>query len=434
MMVTASLPTSLLDLLCNTVVLFQLTPYLPITSLLALKSTSKSYRHVLQSAPETHRYLDLSKCKAAVIPDMSVDHGGVNWRHERMDESLTEDDIYSGPLRGIFSILSRSHALQHVQTMILDGLTVPADLAQEVISSTNVRILSLRRAKQLNQVKLMQVLKYAVRPSRPAGTPKLRGLYLFGHTDCLDSSDDDYSKGVVHPLRDNRKQFGVTVGNGAQIGATRDDDEVAVYRADWYQSAGRMAFTSPIMSELWAETLIACEGIISFDAVLCRGPRHDVTSMCSEEGQWLKPTLATHALGPSGCAECKSSIEGPAIYGQSPPSQLPLLSPPPLHSSHVSDAQRPASRIDGRFPQLVVRCEQCLVDRWCERCIKWWCERCYPDRSKDRRTSEVRLAAMALDPAEESSNKDIRVLLGLCTGSCLVSEEMYASGSGGMWG
>lgn len=437
-------PTSLGDLLCNTVVLSRLAPYLSVTSVLALEATSKSYRHVLQDAPDTHRYLDLSGCKAAIIPDMSVDHGGINWRSERMDEALSEDDIYCGPLRGIFSIMTRKNALQHVQTMILDGLTVPADLVQEIVSTTNVRILSIREAKQLNQAKLIQVLKYAVRPSRPSGMPMLRGLYVFGpkdgqrhytRKDALCSAVQGYTDGV-------------TSSEGAQIGATwnpksHDSLTSSLTRCTdrWYQPSGKMFSIAVPYRAPWAEALQACEGIIAFDAILCGGPRHDAAKYYSStpvedsgrNGSWLVPMVANVALG-YGCVECKSSSEGPVIYETSETSRLPLLDPPLRHSSAMKDAQRPTLISGSTYPSLYARCEECLTARWCERCLKWWDERCYPPKVTDRRISEVREAAMALDPTVQSVQQDIRVFLGLCTSSCLVSEEMYGSGSGGMWG
>lgn len=183
------LPTSLLDLLSIDLILRQTTPYLPISALLTLAATNKSLRNLIYTNSEAWRYLDLSKAKSAIIDTSPIDAGGISWRAERMDEALTEDDFYSGPLRGIFSKLHTKGVLGYVQTLLLDGLSVPADLVREIIAEErfNVRILSLRECKHLNQTKLQQVLRYTVRPGRPEGAPKLRGLYVFGRRDLPQS-------------------------------------------------------------------------------------------------------------------------------------------------------------------------------------------------------------------------------------------------------
>jgi len=175
---------------------------------------------------------------------------------------------------------------------------------------------------------------------------------------------------------------------GAQLGAEWNKKSQEALSTDlcgtedkWYQP-GRMFRRTPISD--WAETLQACEGIIHFDAVLCRGPRHDAVNFIGMDpdapqnhyNTYLPPTLATIALGQAGCAKCGSCPEGPAVFGQSPTHQLPLLSPPPLHSSSIRAAQYPHSK-NGLMPKLFVRCAECLKHRWCERCNKWWDESCY---------------------------------------------------------
>ena len=86
----------------------------------------------------------------------------------------------------MFSNLRKRNILQDVQTLILDGLAVPADLVTETITneSFNVRILSLRNVQHSNERKLQQALLYAIRPSRALGTPTFQGLYLFGPQDA----------------------------------------------------------------------------------------------------------------------------------------------------------------------------------------------------------------------------------------------------------
>ncbi|KAK2760344.1 hypothetical protein FQN54_002413 [Arachnomyces sp. PD_36] len=358
-------PTSLFDILANSLVLDHLAPYLSISSLLSLASTSKTARSLVMDHPYVFRHLDLTRCRGAVVPSSSpIDRGGETWRSERMDESLTEDDFYSGPLRGIFGDLSRRSILQDVRTLMLDGLSVPADLVSDIVLSDrfNVSILSIRDCLHLNERKLMQTFTYAVRPSRAKGTPKLKGLYYFSKTNGSKSS--------------------------SRPGSKVDDTEQA--KNEWYRSSGKVLKKS---YDGWGPVLQLCQGIIAFDAVLCRGPRHDAELYSSGNegrlppGPYLQPSIATHALGSKGCDTCHSSPEGAAIWGQSPEEQFPLLSPPPIHSSRIIAAKSPVSHLDER-PALMVSCAECLADRCCQRCKKWWCSTCLPNpqRAANQRT------------------------------------------------
>ncbi|KAK8170708.1 hypothetical protein BC567DRAFT_102303 [Phyllosticta citribraziliensis] len=382
-------PTTLFDLLNNSLLLRTITPHLPVASLFALARVSKSFFDLITNSPDAFRYLDLSAVRSAAAPSHKpLDSGAITWRAERMDEALTEDEFYSGPLRGIFSKLQRRNLLKNVYTLVLDGLSVPADLVREIIAEDrfNVRILSIRECTHLNERKLMQVLKYAVRPTRPSGSPRLKGLYVFGSKDPSPFTDA-IPKPQRSPPRTPENIGGVMASQGAQIGAEWNQKSsealnTALARSEhkWYQTAGRVLHRRP--SPEWAETLKACEGIIYFDAVLCRGPRHDIETAYTQGStphpkSFLGPAVANVALGPTGCQSCHSCPEGPAIFGKSPATHLPLLSPPPLCSSTVQAAQRPSSVPGSPPPILIARCEECLRGRWCERCNKWWDEDCY---------------------------------------------------------
>lgn len=440
--------SALLHLLSNTLVSRQIAPYLPVSALYALAATSTSFHHLVHHSPEVFRYLDLSTVKSAIVPYVPLDSGGNNWRSERMDEALTEDEFYSGPLRGIFSKLGRSNLLRNVHTLVLDGLSVPADLVREIIVEDrfNVRILSIREVKNLNEKKLMQYLKYAVRLTRPENTPRLKGLYYFGLRDSVPAE---------HTLTKKKKPppgvpQSVTSSRGAQIGAqwnqrssealttvlTRTEDK-------WYQSSGRVTLKRPHPD--WAETLQACEGIIFFDAVLCRGPRHDIQTAYVNDGQntgvphplsYLRPAVANVALGPSGCSRCHSVQEGAAYFGQSPAAQLPLLSPPPLHSASIRAAQMPSITDGSSVLPLIVRCEDCLRGRWCERCNKWWDEPCYAGSAVASRTElqQTEYLEQVNGALEFKQQKEIKVHMGLCIDQCLVGEMMVGAGSASMWG
>jgi hypothetical protein len=443
------MPTSLLDLFSIDLVLRQTAPYLPISALLSLSATNGSFRNLINTSAEAWRHLDLSRVKSATIDTSPIDTGGISWRAERMDEALTEDDFYSGPLRGIFSKLHTKGVLRFVHTLILDGLPMPADLVREIIAEDrfNVRVLSLRDCKHLNHTKLQQVLRYAVRSGRPDDSPKLRALYIFG------DKDSSPSKAKTPSARAQQAPGGILASEGAQIGsewnsrssATLNDSLPSDDQQRWYDRTGR-ALTRT--TSAWADTLQACQGIIAFDAILCRGPRHDITLTPSKD--FLPPAIAGVALGPQGCETCGTCPEGPAVFGQTDDTTLPLLAPPPTHSSTVRAAQRPESA-DGTFPHLLARCEDCLRGRWCERCNRWWCENCYKEPVS--RTADVPLPPTPMIPASLLSQvhvqsvewagpaasgpatgqgAPIKVYSKLCVEHCLVGEMMMSAD--GFWG
>ncbi|KAK6435525.1 hypothetical protein LTR95_008282 [Oleoguttula sp. CCFEE 5521] len=230
-----------------------------------------------------------------------------------MDEALTEDDFYAGSLRGIFSQLHSWRVLKWVQVLVLDGLSVPADLVREIVMEDRfaVRILSLRAATHLNLSKLQQVLMYAVRPTRSELELRFKALYVFGlkHDPKQLPSSIDSSNGG-----------GVTASQGAQIGThwnSRSAEALQITKSgnalqQWYGSNGRVLQSQKLQ---WAGTLQACEGLIAFDAVLCRGPRHDISKVNAVD--YLPLAVANVALGPVGCETCKTSPERPAVFGPS---------------------------------------------------------------------------------------------------------------------
>lgn len=445
---------TLADLLSNSLVLRQTAPYLCPRAICALASTSKDLYDVVYKNPEVFRYLDLSTLKKAMIDDLGpIDQGGFSWRAERMDEALTEDEFYSGPIRGILSGLARRQVLQNISTLVLDGLSVPADVVREIIAEDryNVRILSIREAKHLNERKLCQVLKYAVRPSRPEGTPRLKGLYVFGPMDptsaekAREESNGRKRSPTRYPDSDPR---GVMSALGAQLGAEWNrksqqamQSQLSQTHDRWWSPSGRMFRKTP--ASYWAETLKACEGIIAFDAVLCRGPRHEAPKVYSsdeeEKHQYLPPAVAAVALGSARCAKCGSCPEGWTTFEYSPPHHLPLLAPPPLHSSTIKAAQKPSHLgHEGELPGMTARCFDCLRGRWCERCHKWWCESCYtPTTRTQLQQQEYMQQALGMTgeswAQESQQQQEIKVHMGLCVDTCLVGELMSGAGEGGMW-
>ncbi|KAI1129957.1 hypothetical protein F5Y10DRAFT_141762 [Nemania abortiva] len=372
---------NLLDLLSNTLVLYQTVPYLPVSALLNVAAASRSFRQLLYNTPGVFRHLDLTRVATAQFDIDGVDHGGEVWRNVQVDENLTEDDFYSGPLRGIFSSLRRRNILQHVNTLVLDGLSVTSEFVNDILvdPSSRVRILSIREVKNLNERKLMQSLRYACRPTRPEDVPRLKALYYFGKKDAPPLLTAP-SSAQVAPAR---------VSRGANISAGWNHksqhalkESIEGEGEDWYSRKGRMI--SKRIADGWAETLLDCREALSFDTVLCTGPRHrnspafgktPVTPITANGGSpW---GVATFAVG--GCASCGSAPEGFTVYGESRPEELPLLSPAPLHSSSVKTATRPSPMTNGagQRHEFVPRCLECIRERYCFSCNQWWCETCY---------------------------------------------------------
>jgi hypothetical protein len=280
-----------------------------------------------------------------------------------------------------------------VSTLILDGLSVTAELVHEIVSdpSYSVRILSLREVKNLNEPKLRAALQMAVRPSRPEGMPRLKGLYIFGAKDppCLTVD-------------------AAAIGNGGNATAAGWNQRSHQALSDvlhqpsdlWYDRKGTVV-PRPVPME-WASTILACAGLISFDAVLCRGPRHFNSPAFGQVniGPSSPPSpqvpsswaVATHAL--DGCSGCGAAPEGWTVWGESAGTdgdddtcRFPLLAPPPVHSSNTKVACCPSgadvklSRGHGpnktEHRRFLARCMECLRDRYCWGCNKWWCEKCY---------------------------------------------------------
>lgn len=350
-------------------------------------------------------------------------------------------------MRGIFSNLRRRNILQDVRTLVLDGLTVPADLVTEIITheSFNVQILSIRDVQHLNERKLQQALLYAVRPSRPAGTPKLQGLYVFGPKDPPSSSRlrpyiKRYPPGVA-PLDIVPSYGGSVSARGAQIGARwnqKSEDALAEDMASdkWFQKSGKVFPKVP--SSEWAETIQACQGIICFDAVLCNGPRHSAlikyTSFekpNSSPWYWrpdayIPPRIATHGLGV--CSRCGGAPEGVARFEISPMERFPLLAPPPLHSSTIKSAKTPLRRDSHHTKELLVRCVECLRNRYCESCHKWWCEDCY-EVGNPGYTSTATESLHSVSAGQEELNRDVKVHINLCIASRIMETVLSETGS-----
>ncbi|KAM6478782.1 hypothetical protein HDV62DRAFT_174777 [Trichoderma sp. SZMC 28011] len=357
---TDELATTLYDTIHNSLILRHIIPYLPVSSVLSLAATSRAFRALIRETPGVFRHLDLSHIKAVQFEIDKIDHGGEVWRNVQLDENLTEDDFYSGPLRGIFSTLRRQSILQNVQTLVLDGLSVTSELCHEIINdaSFNVRVLSIREVKNLNHGKLRQTLQYACRPTRRAGSPSLKALYVFGPRDVLAAAQQPDPSGASISAEWNQKS------QIALASSLQNQGDA------WWNKKGRILPRS--VSQEWANCMLACQGIIAFDAVLCRGSRHR-NSPAYKGGSDLDsaPAVATHAL--LGCESCHDAPEGLTRPNSGAVANLPLLAPLPLFSSALKAAVNPREP----YSSFVPRCMDCIRERYCTSCNKWWCESCY---------------------------------------------------------
>jgi hypothetical protein len=326
---------------------------------------------------------------------------------------VSRNSFYSGPLRGIFSNLRRLDILRDVQVLSLDGLSVTAELVHDILidPSFSVRILSIRGVKNLNERKLRGALQYACRDSRPEGMPRLKGLYVFGPRD---------TPPTLAPKEDSRSPSPASSTGLASAWNKQSQKALAAALAEepeaWYSHRGNQ-FPGRISSD-WASTLVACAGIITFDSVLCTGPRHfnspawgtvntEALDAAASPSATSVPHfgVATHSL--SGCASCGAAPEGWTVWGEDVTeskrdpdgrrtsescmadlSRFPLLAPPPMHSASLRVAMCPTGQtVRSRLPflprgkqqqaQFIPRCLDCIRDRYCGGCHKWWCESCY---------------------------------------------------------
>ena len=439
------LPSTLLDLLSNPIIADASLQYLPLSSIVRLARTSRAYYNWVLRTPKVFRYLDLSRSRGAYAPlQPRIDNGGHSWRAERMDENLTEDEFHAGPLRSVLNRLDRLQILSDVHVLVLDKMaSVTHDLLHEIVTNDryNVRLLSIRQCPNVNQSRLQQLMKHICRPTRPEGTPRLQGLYYF-----TDPANDYGGPGATSTAS-------ITSVDGAALGLLptsksrpRDNE------SQWYSPSGRVIQHGASIRTSWEETLQACDGMISFDAVLCKAMYQSVASglhNASIDIMNAKPgisTIATIALGPEGCSGCGRAPEGTPVWGESDITEFPLLSPPPFSGKLIDAVRPPQHRTSSAKhipPQrLVVSCTWCLINRHCDSCHRWWCTACYnPKRSQKLKDLEALTANTNLSylpSASELKSSDgkgdsVKVFNGLCVENCLVGEMMAGAGSNGMW-
>lgn len=377
---------------------------------MSLAATSKAYKSLIYDTLQVFQHADLSG--TGVLTRIASDFAWLN--HQQIDE------IYVQRFSTIFSILENRHVLQDVRTLILDELYVPNTVIELLLCDERYKIhlLSIRGINKPRPLDIIRIIRKSLHRKR---MPSIRAIYLFGQpsrTQKVLNLEDV----MIGPES-------ITATMGAQLSAGNHvADSLDNFRKPQVQDPysdtpyGALGFSYVLrdiwLKSGWPEILEACAGLIAFDAVLCR---HDqkISPDCG-------PDIATVRL--NGCKSCGTCPEGPAYPGISPANHLPLLSPPPLHSSKVEVAQRIDTQ--GRpCPPLILRCRTCLKDRWCETCNAWWCESCYTipkKRSPSKGDSTQSWSSRA-------KTEGMKVYNGLCVSKCLM-ELLNGIGEGGMWG
>lgn len=351
-------------------------------------------------------------------------------------------DLYSRPLQeAVGQSLRGRNILKDVRTLVLDGQRVSADVLSEIIldPSYNVQLLSIRDVRDLNETKLIQVLRYAVQPARPENTPRLKGVYLFG---SMDSSTPRQFRVESSDSAGLKRTIAATIGaSWKQESSDQLSQSLYGTSEEWYRKSGRMTKTTPLSE--WGQVLVECKDIISFDAPLCAGPRHTLPTQFKggkrKSGPWysaeefhIAPRVATFALG--GCHSCGKAPEGLARYGEYPTERFPLLAPVPLHQSTIRAAKTPkGSTTSSLQPHILARCQECLQNRYCDSCHKWWCEDCYDISSKGHVlhysqtltiTHSRLIIKKQLSQNAGLDSNDVKVYSNLCVQDCLIGDLM----------
>ncbi|MCJ1310759.1 hypothetical protein MMC25_004425 [Agyrium rufum] len=454
--------STLWDVLSNHLILRQIAPYIPVVSLLSLASTSKFYQKLVYDTPGVFSYLDLSRIREVDNPLCE----GFSYQ-ENLARCYAE-----GPFRQIFAFLDSKGVLQDVKTLILDTLNVEALVVHEVLCARtkscsyephigmsmldsvprNVRILSIRDCQNIPHQRMWILIEEFLRHVDLNDPNRVQAIYYHGVKDPLTpdgvrirGSCNGNSKEADTVASANYARGGVTANLGAQLGTQYYHSSSLTGGQDrfpdpdeWYRT-GRTVPTDYSETPSMRSVLEAARGKIYFDAVPCPAPRH-IQNVPGLDVTMLRKPIATYAIGPVGCVECGTMPEGPRMlegwngetvhqnrHGnqsghrsgkKAPHPDLPLLSPPPLHTTSIWAAQQ----ILGSDGQSTVgmpfhaRCALCLLDRWCERCHRFWCEDCLSPE------------AIAFGVGS------IKVHFGLCVEQCLVGEMYSGSGEGGMWG
>lgn len=341
--------TSLLDLFSSHLISTQLAPYVPTSTLFNLLSTSRRFNEVIRCNPSAFRRLDLSNVRG--LPIRSTCELESVGEHAAMDS-------YCLALTNIDTTLWKRDILPTVQTLILDRQYIHIEDIRNILldNGCQVRLISLLNVEGFDAVDLKDLFQDIYSGGPGLSPRRLEGVYFFG------------------PPVVSRK-FCDQIENAASKSTSRDRTAGAETQSEeydgpnpWYLRS-KTAFQPPGIETSCSSVLRATKGILAWDAVLCRAPRHTYP-----HPKYTAPPIASVALGQNGCHICHSAPEGPASAIE----QRPLLAPLPFHSSSVKSAQQiPSDGAPVGSLPFYARCVYCLKHRWCAMCNKWWCENCY---------------------------------------------------------
>ena len=307
------LSLSLIELLGNALILRHTSSYVGVNGLMSLSATSKKFRNLIFETPHVFQRIDLSDNKSCISTVQKGDK-----RNEKLIASMLETQSVDGgamectleehlarPLDSILGHLTHLDLLKDVRTLILDGLAVPGLFLSALLCGeikNDIRLLSLRGVEELNEESLARCLRYLIRSSRPKNEPKLKGLYYFTPV-----NNTTQKSNAVQTATSATIIAGVMNSAGAQLGSgLMGQDSMAQFDIDamqgsdntWYNTLGEVRMKES--NQLWGDLLEACEGLIAFDATICR---HD-------RGTYDDPRPKVANIRLSGCQSCRSSPEG----------------------------------------------------------------------------------------------------------------------------
>jgi hypothetical protein len=351
-------PITLLDLFWNHLVLAQLTPYLPISALFNLAITSRKFGEVIRRDPKAFQRLDVSTVRGVPSHECEFEAAEAHTIFNRYGNDDEEWVRYCLPLMKLASISWKWDILPRVRTLILDHQYVHLDTLRNILldSACQIRLLSLLNVRSFDRLDFQNLIDDIFRGGRRSDGPCLEGIYYFGAPLISNKFQDPHVEEKV-----SATSAATLTEESTPLKAEEDLDP-------WYLCS-KVAFQPPEIESLYSALLRVTQGVLVWDAILCRAPRHTYP-----HERFIVPPIASVALGPAGCHICHSSPEGPG----SAVNQLPLLSPPPLHSSSIKVCQDIPSNHQRIDPMpFYARCYNCLKHRWCASCNKWWCENCY---------------------------------------------------------
>lgn len=308
--------TSLLRVLQNSLILRLTSPYIGLHGLISLAAASKSFRNLTLHTPQVFSRVDLSNNKLCLMMTEDGDerHNGLIsymldlhvWPGTAVERTFNE--YLARPLDSVMGHLVKLDVLLDLRILILDGLAVPDPFLYALLCGEvkhNIRMLSIRGVKELHPESLARCIRYLIRSSRPHHPEGLQGLYYLTPPKLINEVPSRRQVPTPAPTA-----IGVTNSVGARLGSDQVTSNLSTQTSSWdlpadadiwYNTLGEVKLNHN--DQLWADLLDACEGLIAFDATVCRHDR----SLSGDP----RPKIANIRL--SSCQSCDSSPEGTCL-------------------------------------------------------------------------------------------------------------------------